>query len=69
MEGWEKILESPNPLRVEMLRAFLEESHGIAAVVLNKQDRSYHLGLCELYVPVADAVLAKFLTSNETTAE
>lgn len=66
---WEKIYESPNTLRVQLLRTFLDEKHGITAVTLNKQDSSYHLGLCELYVPTRDAVLAKFLITHEATAE
>jgi hypothetical protein len=66
---WEKIYESTDPLRVQLLRAFLDEKHGITAVTLNKQDSLYHLGLCELYVPTNDAVLAKFLISYESTAE
>jgi hypothetical protein len=33
--------------------------------VLNKQDSSYLIGLCEVHVPMQDAVLAKFLLENE----
>lgn len=68
-EAWEKIYESPDGLKVELLRGFLAEKHDILAVALNKQDRSYLIGMHELYVPTRDAVLAKFLIAHEATAE
>lgn len=68
-EAWEKIHESRNGWRVELLRAFLTEKHDILAVVVNKQDSLYHIGMHELYVPTRDAVLAKFLIAHEAAAE
>ena len=68
-ETWEKIYESPDRLKVELLRAFLTEKHEIAAISLNKQDSLYHFGMHELYVPIRDAVLAKFLITHEAAAE
>lgn len=66
---WEKIYETSDALRVQLLRAFLHEKHDIPAVALNKQDSLYHFGMHELYVPTRDAVLAKFLIAHEATAE
>jgi hypothetical protein len=66
---WEKVYESPDALRVQLLRAYLGERHDIIAVALSKQDSLYHVGMHELYVPTRDAVLAKFLITHEATAE
>lgn len=68
-EPWEKVYESREGWRVELLRAFLTEKHDLMAVVINKQDSLYHFGMHELYVPTRDAVLAKFLITHEAAAE
>ena len=63
--SWKKIYETTSPIKAELAKAFLLDEHQIEAVVLNKQDSSYLIGLCEVHVPIQDAVLAKFLLENE----
>jgi hypothetical protein len=62
---WKKIYETTSPIKAELAKAYLLDEHQIEAVVLNKQDSSYLIGLCEVHVPIQDAVLAKFLLENE----
>jgi hypothetical protein len=69
MTDWKKIYESTSPFKTELAKAYLAEEHQIEAVVLSKRDSSYLIGLCELYVHVQDAVLAKFLLENEGRVE
>ncbi|PLK43070.1 putative signal transducing protein [Emticicia sp. TH156] len=49
MANWIKVFESPNVYRAEMLKNELLNKE-IAAVVLNKKDRNYLLGWCEVHV-------------------
>ncbi len=63
--SWKKIYETTSPIKAELAKAYLLDEHQIEAVVLNKQDSSYLIGLCEVHVPMQDAVLAKFLLENE----
>jgi Putative prokaryotic signal transducing protein len=63
--SWKKIYETTNPIKAQLAKAYLLDEHQIEAVVLNKQDSSYLIGLCEVHVPMQDAVLAKFLLENE----
>lgn len=63
---WQNVFESPLEWRVELLRTWLSEEYGIESVVLNKKSSSYpQFGQCELYVPAADAVFAKYLIEHE----
>ncbi|AEI49396.1 putative signal transducing protein [Runella slithyformis] len=61
---WEKVFETSFQHRAEIAREYLEQQ-GISAVIINKQDSSYHFGKCELYVPVKDAIIAKTIIVNE----
>jgi len=63
--SWKKIYETQSPIKAQLAKAFLFDEHQIEAIVLNKQDSSYLIGLCEVHVPIQDAVLAKFLLENE----
>lgn len=65
MNDWKKIYESTNPIKAQLAKAFLVDEHHIDAVIMNKQDSSYLFGLCEVHVPLQNAVLAKFLVENE----
>ena len=67
LENWEKILQDSNTQRVEIIRMYLE-SQGIDAVVLNKKDSSYHIGVAELYVPNDSAEQAKTILNDEFPA-
>lgn len=65
MNDWKKIYESTSQIKAQLAKAFLVDEHNIDAVIMNKQDSSYLFGLCEVHVPLQDAVLAKFLVENE----
>jgi hypothetical protein len=65
MTDWKKIYESTSTIKAQLAKAYLMDEHKIEAVILNKQDSSYLFGLCEVHVPLKDAVLAKFLLENE----
>jgi hypothetical protein len=65
MTDWKKIYESTSTIKAQLAKAYLMDEHQIEAVILNKQDSSYLFGLCEVHVPLKDAVLAKFLLENE----
>ncbi len=47
--NWTKVKVFTNALQAEIVKQMLVENN-IPAVVLNKQDSSYHFGLVELYV-------------------
>lgn len=68
MKGWQKVYTSPNPIKAEFIKNELL-SHEIVSVVLNKQDRSYLIGFCEVYVQETNTAIAKtvidLLESNE----
>jgi Putative prokaryotic signal transducing protein len=65
MTDWKKIYESTSTIKAQLAKAYLMDEHQIEAVVLNKQDSSLLWGMCEVHVPLKDAVLAKFLLENE----
>jgi len=65
MNDWQKIYVSDSPFKTDLAKAYLVEEHQIEAVVINKRDSSYLLGVCELYVPASRATLARFLLENE----
>jgi Putative prokaryotic signal transducing protein len=65
MTDWKKIYESTSTIKAQLAKAYLMDEHQIEAIVLNKQDSSLLWGLCEVHVPMKDAVLAKFLLENE----
>lgn len=48
-KDWTKIKTYSRAIEAEIVKQMLEEN-GILAVVLNKQDSSYHFGKIELYV-------------------
>jgi Putative prokaryotic signal transducing protein len=65
MTDWKKIYESTSTIKAQLAKAYLMDEHQIEAVLLNKQDSSLLWGMCEVHVPLKDAVLAKFLLENE----
>jgi hypothetical protein len=67
-DNWEKIFETSFQHRSEIVRDYLEQQ-GFSAVIINKQDSSYHFGKYELYVPVKDAIIAKTIVVNEISFE
>jgi hypothetical protein len=67
MQDWKKIYESTSMIHAQLAKAYLMDEHQIEAVIINKQNSMYPqlFGLCEVHVPIQDAVLAKFLLENE----
>ena len=55
---WVKVFETPNVYKIELLKNELL-NHEIMAVVMNKKDRSYLLGWCEIHVPDNQEIIAK----------
>lgn len=60
MVKWVKVFESPNVFKAELLKNELL-THEVMAVVLNKKDRSYLLGWCEVHVPEEQVDIAKVI--------
>ena len=62
-KGWVKILAGASN-DVELKCALLK-SHGINAVIINKQDSSYLFGSAELYISQDDVIPAKRILNEE----
>lgn len=67
-ENWDKIFVTSLPESAEITRSVLE-ANGIQAVVLNKQDSSYLIGYCEVYVLSEDRDDALKILNNECQTE
>ena len=69
MRDWEKIYESSDSFRVNMLANTLE-SHDIKAIVVNKKDSAYNnFGNCELHVAREQVILALNILKHEFETE
>lgn len=68
--GWVKIKIYTNPIGGEIVKQMLEENN-IPAVLMNKQDSSYHFGKLELYVQEhnKDAALTLIESNEEIESE
>jgi hypothetical protein len=64
VDNWGKIFETSFQHRAEIVREYLEQQ-SFSAVIISKQDSSYHFGKYELYVPLKDAIIAKTIVENE----
>lgn len=64
LDNWQKIFDTSFAHQAEIVQGYLEQQD-IAAVIINKQDSSYHFGRYELYVPLKDAIIAKTIIVNE----
>ena len=62
-KNWTKIRTYSNTIEAEIVKQMLEENN-IPAVILNKQDSSYHFGRIELYVNESDKIQALELTDD-----
>jgi hypothetical protein len=65
---WVKIFITANPVQAEISKQMLEE-HGVAAVVINKQDSSYRFGQVELYVHESEEAFARGLIAEMETGD
>jgi hypothetical protein len=57
MKDWEIVYRAESSVRAEIVRSVLE-LNGIDAVVVDKKDRNYHLGFCEVLVRRQDILRA-----------
>ena len=57
--NWVKVHEAFDGISAELLKNYLVQEHDIDAVVLNKQDSSYHIGKFEIHVPKESATKAE----------
>ncbi len=60
---WTKVYTTSDPITAELSKQLLEEN-GIEAVLLNKQDSSYHFGDVQVLVPEKDSQAAQKLLSD-----
>lgn len=68
-KDWIKIRTYSNVFRAEIVKQMLVEND-IPAVVLNKQDSSYHFGRLELFVAKENEEIAlKLITENEESEQ
>ncbi|GAA4434394.1 hypothetical protein GCM10023091_09240 [Ravibacter arvi] len=67
LENWVKILISDANPKAEISRMVLE-NNGIQAVIINKKDSSYLLGVFELYVPLEQEIIARQILENEISS-
>ncbi len=66
LDKWEKVMVTEVSSKAELTRMVLE-NNGVQAVLLNKKDSSYLLGVFEIYVPVGQAAFAMQILNNEIT--
>ncbi len=66
LDKWEKVMVTEVNSKAELSRMVLE-NNGVQAVLLNKKDSSYLLGVFEIYVPVEQAAFAMQILNNEIT--
>lgn len=65
MGKWDKVFESKQQVRAEIVKALLEE-HDIPAVVMNKKETVYHVfGYYEVHVPNENLMKASNIIANE----
>ncbi len=64
LDKWEKIMVTEVSSKAEITRMVLE-NNGVQAVMLNKKDSSYLLGVFEVYVPIEQAAFARQILDNE----
>jgi hypothetical protein len=62
-QNWTKVYTASDPIKAELGKQLLEEN-GIEAVLLNKQDSSYHFGDVQVLVPEKDSQAAQKLLSD-----
>ena len=64
MSSWESVFSSEQAHRVEIVKATLGE-HNINAVIVNKRDTAYHIGLLEVCVASKDVLKATKIIKND----
>lgn len=57
---WVKVFETPDVFKAELVKNELQ-THEITAVVLNRKDRNYLWGWCEIRVPDHQEGIAKVI--------
>lgn len=67
-DNWTKVYATNLPGSAEVIKSVLE-ANDIQAVVLNRQDSSYHIGYCEVYVLLEDSEHAMKILNNDVQTE
>ena len=57
--NWVKVHDAFDGISAELLKNYLVQEHDIDAIILNKQDSSYHIGKFEIHVPKVSAKKAE----------
>lgn len=61
---WQRIYSSQKVVHAEIVKGVLDQ-HGIAAVLLNKQDSNYLIGFYEVHVQARHRAQAEEIIRNE----
>lgn len=64
MAAWHKVFSAEQAYRAEIVRDVLEDA-AINAVVLNKKDSSYNIGVHEVHVSADDVIRALHVIKND----
>ena len=69
MKEWQKVFETDNPHRAEIVKYVLE-STGIGSIILNKKDSSYNnFGFYQVMVSNEDVLKSIKLIENDVSFE
>ncbi|MDN5204432.1 DUF2007 domain-containing protein [Fulvivirgaceae bacterium BMA10] len=68
MSGWQSVFKTELDFRAEIVKDFLINKD-ISAVIVDKKDSSYRLGLYEVHVPAEDVLRAINLINNDIKFE
>jgi len=64
MKGWQKVFDTEQIYRAEIVKAVLED-RGMTPVVMSKKDSSYNIGLHEVHVSHEDVISALKIIEND----
>jgi len=64
MKGWQKVFDTEQVYRAEIVKAVLED-RGMRPVVVSKKDSSYNIGLHEVHVSSEDVLNALKIIQND----
>lgn len=65
-ENWVKVFTADNEYSVEIVQGLLKDN-GIEAIIMNKKDNEFLLGVVELYVEEKDLTLTQELLSSHSS--
>ena len=65
-ENWVKVFTADNEYSVEIVQGLLKDN-GIEAIIMNKKDNEFLLGVVELYVEEKDLALTQELLASHSS--